>query len=574
VPDLGRFTRPRHFILRVSAIFVLFNPVLAICGYVFPATQHENATGKISGRVCRADTGVPIAMATVTLSSVTIVDDANVPLRQSVRTSADGTYVFAGLTVGAYSIRAQRHGFASRNFGRPSTGPNAQKIAVSEGLALENIDIELIAGGAISGTVLDDDGQPLEDAEVSAIRLTYHRGGQTEEVQVGTIRSDDLGGFRLFDLPPGEYFVRAANSHESFADANIKPHDLSPAFRSTYYPGAPTLAGAQKVIVRPGSETAGVRFSIGKQFTYSISGKIIDPSAGTVPKRYFIGPWYLGGGMLTLSTSAPNSDGSFLIRGAPSGEYVLWAFALLTGPATHSEQTQQFSSGGSIIVVSNDNVHADIQIGHRSEVGGTAQIENSNGKSASGIGITLLPELTKKIFNPFNSIFDSTTEQKGKFQIGTVEAGQYSFSLYGKTELYIKKVVCNKTDYTYRPFTVGAGESFDDCILTLANDTSRLVGQVLDDGRPVADRIVVAIPTSPSLRELARYTFTATTNKLGEYKLSGVIPGDYYLFAVPPDDAEPYFDINFGERNQRDAERVTIKPSETKTVQLKPTTPQ
>jgi len=36
-------------------------------------------------------------MATVTLSSVTIVDDANVPLRQSVRTSADGTYVFAGL---------------------------------------------------------------------------------------------------------------------------------------------------------------------------------------------------------------------------------------------------------------------------------------------------------------------------------------------------------------------------------------------------------------------------------------------------------------------------------------------
>jgi len=68
--------------------------------------------------------------------------------------AADGNYVFAGLTVGAYSIRAPAHGFASRNFGRPSTGPNAQKIAVSEGLALENIDIELIAGGAISGNCI------------------------------------------------------------------------------------------------------------------------------------------------------------------------------------------------------------------------------------------------------------------------------------------------------------------------------------------------------------------------------------------------------------------------------------
>jgi len=172
---------------------------------------------------------------------------------------------------------------------------------------------------------LDDDGQPLEDAEVSAIRLTYHRGGQTRRFQVGTIRSDDLGGFRLFDLPPGEYFVRAAKLSRIVRGRNIKPHDLSPAFRSTYYPGAPTLAGAQKVIGASRSETPEFRFSIGKQFTYSISGKIIDPSAGTVPKRYFIGPWYLGGGMLTLSTSAPNSDGSFLIRGAPSGEYVLWA---------------------------------------------------------------------------------------------------------------------------------------------------------------------------------------------------------------------------------------------------------
>ena len=53
-----------------------------------------------------------------------------------------------------------------------------------------------------------------------------------------------------------------------------------------------------------------------------------------------------------------------------------------------------------------------------------------------------------------------------------------------------------------------------------------------------------------------------------------MIPGDYLLFAVPQDENETYFDINFADRNQQFAERVSVKSSETKTVALKPATPQ
>jgi len=53
-----------------------------------------------------------------------------------------------------------------------------------------------------------------------------------------------------------------------------------------------------------------------------------------------------------------------------------------------------------------------------------------------------------------------------------------------------------------------------------------------------------------------------------------VIPGDYLLLAVPTDENETYFDIDFADRNQRDAERVSVKSGETKIVPLKPTAPQ
>jgi hypothetical protein len=46
------------------------------------------------------------------------------------------------------------------------------------------------------------------------------------------------------------------------------------------------------------------------------------------------------------------------------------------------------------------------------------------------------------------------------------------------------------------------------------------------------------------------------------------------LFAVPPDDSESYFDIDFADHNQRDAERVSVKSGETKIVTLKPATSQ
>ena len=140
--------------------------------------------------------------------------------------------------------------------------------------------------------------------------------------------------------------------------------------------------------------------------------------------------------------------------------------------------------------------------------------------------------------------------------------------------MYLKKAICNGRDYTLLPLTIDSGATVSDCVLTLATDAGAISGQVLDGNKPIHGERIVAIPEDRSLRHLPRFTAIGTTDANGAYQLSGVIPGDYLLFAVPPDENELYFDINFADRNQRDAERVTVKSSEVKTVALKPTMPQ
>jgi len=67
-----------------------------------------------------------------------------------------------------------------------------------------------------------------------------------------------------------------------------------------------------------------------------------------------------------------------------------------------------------------------------------------------------------------------------------------------------------------------------------------------------------------ALRRLARYTQTGNANVNGEFQISGMIPGDYLVFAVPKNDEQSYFQLEFADRNQRDAERVSVKSGDTK----------
>jgi hypothetical protein len=522
------------------------------------------APGQISGHIYRADTGEALPKAEVGLLPVTGSSMNFTGEKRFAITDAAGFYSFTKVAPGTYVVAAQHAGFIQESFDGAISPLNAEILTVNSGESLNKIDIRLLAYGVISGTLFDEDNQPLEDISIQPVRISYLRGGRRLEQPYKNAKTDDQGNFRLYGLPPGNYFVRTDTTNQSAQSGEQ-------IFQLAYYPGTPAIENAQRISVTSGSEAGGIRFSVGKQKLFSISGKVIDSTGFPGPRRYIVRAGRVSGSE-DAAAAVIGADGSFSFRGVPSGEYLLWAATLPAGPSGQNNAPRQGSGGFAIVQVGESNARANIQVSAEVEASGKVLIENAHGETVSDVMVVLWPE--QNILGIGPNMLNAETDRGGGFKIHYLVSGNYYFSTYGGSGMYLKQAVCNGKDLTFLPVTIEPGIGVSDCVLTMGTDAGVVKGRVLDNEKPVPGLTVVAIPGQRSLRHLDRFTVTGKTNANGEYQLSAMIPGDYLLFAVPPDDSESYFDIDFADHNQRDAERVSVKSGETKIVTLKPATSQ
>jgi len=554
-----------------------------------PNTHQQSQTtqaGKISGHVYRADTGAPLAKANVTLRGGPQKDvpgtfvPASTP--ETARTAPDGSFSFTDVAPGSYVIRVDRTGYVGQFYGQIRGMRTGTRVAISAGQSVENVDVHLSAAGVISGAIYDEDNEPFERMQVSAIQIRYFPGGRQQEVTVGVTQTDDLGNYRLPGLTPGAYYVKTGVNGRTM---NFTGERGGVSYGARYYPGAPSIESAQKVQVASGTEARGIQLSVSPEKTYSITGMILDATEKAGQKRYTVQAARdiepseefaaaVGGfANYPMLVAVDRPDGSFAISGVPSGEYTLIASAI--------EQYQQGGRGGPAprvdvgygsVRVADGDARVNIQIGRASEVKGQALLENPPGP----------PIMSFLVFLQGQSLGGGRggpggigPDQDGMFDFKEVPAGHYNFAIQGGRQgSYLKRAICGGRDLTFQPITLEINSVLSDCSITISMDAGTLSGQVLDSGKPSAGLTVVVIPRAVELRQVARYTMTATTDGNGMYVITGVIPGDYHLFAVLPDEEQSYFALDYPERNQANAENVTVKSSESKTVNLKPSSPQ
>ncbi len=67
--------------------------------------------------------------------------------------------------------------------------------------------VRLVPYGSISGSVLDEDGDPIRGMAVLAMAWHYTTNGR-ELQEVRGASSNDLGEYRIFDVPAGKYFIK------------------------------------------------------------------------------------------------------------------------------------------------------------------------------------------------------------------------------------------------------------------------------------------------------------------------------------------------------------------------------
>ena len=147
----------------------------------------------IEGVVRESTTGAPVPEATVEAreESRSLMASAREPDSGLVRTTTDakGRFRLEGLATGLHSLTA----FA-RGLGR------AEKRGAPAG---RPVDLSLVPGGGLSGTVTDSKGKPVEGASVRAVSALPGTW-----VSLAT-RTDARGGFAFHGAPPVTYRVMA-----------------------------------------------------------------------------------------------------------------------------------------------------------------------------------------------------------------------------------------------------------------------------------------------------------------------------------------------------------------------------
>src|SRR5687768_11509480 len=173
-----------------------------------PGETPPKGSGVLKGQVIASGTGTPVRRAQVRAMSM--------EGRGGGVTSTDneGRYEIKDLPAGRYNITASKGGFSPGSFGQRRPGEPGTPIDLSDGQTAEKVNFVLARGGVIAGRIVDDGGEPVSGTMVAAMRYQFVQGTRRLVPANGegsTDRTDDQGSFRLFGLPPGDYYVSASN---------------------------------------------------------------------------------------------------------------------------------------------------------------------------------------------------------------------------------------------------------------------------------------------------------------------------------------------------------------------------
>ncbi len=132
--------------------------------------------------------------------------------------------------------------------------------------------------------------------------------------------------------------------------------------------------------------------------------------------------------------------------------------------------------------------------------------------------------------------YTASTDADGNFHIESVVPGRYRLFLE-KTGLVEVNGRGLKADTNV--FTIRAGQPLEDLLFRML-PTAIISGHITDeDGDPMSGVRIIAQKKKPG-KATRESVGTDATNDLGEYRLSGLFPGQYWIVAMPPPDFRDY----------------------------------
>ena len=178
-------------------------------------------------------------------------------------TDAQGRYEFRELPAGRFNVSVSKSGFVTMQYGQNRPYEPGRPIELAEAQKMDKADVSLPRGSVLAGRVVDEFGEAVAEAEVTAMRMQFMNGKRrlTPSGRNGT--TNDLGPVPDLRTAPGEYYVSA-----TLRNMNMMVMDMmgggvggpsgsnqSSGYAATYYPSTP-IAGrraAHHARRRPGA---------------------------------------------------------------------------------------------------------------------------------------------------------------------------------------------------------------------------------------------------------------------------------------------------------------------------------
>ena len=491
--------------------------------------KQQPATCAVSGQVVTAVDGAPLKSSRVVL----IQEDAALHAQAfSATTDSDGRFDIRKVTPGRYSFFAGHTGYISQRYqARDMNGGTS--LTLVPGQEVDGALFRLVRGAVVTGRIVDESGEPMAKIGVTALRKASAaemaemeewdpRARKEQLMSTATALTDDRGEYRLFDLKPGEYYVKASESDAFDLGAEdglnwIARNNLGTQYAPVFYPGVIQLDQAQPVPLAAGEEVR-AEFAMRQVKTVEVAGRVLAAdgraASGAIVVLY-ISDAVNWSDHLDTNT---NSKGEFTIKGVAPGSYIVSA-------------QQREEEGRRLFVqqkleVGNENIDSVL-------------LAFTQGATVRGRIVAVGASIPERVLITFQSIQESDmpgggsalSKPDGSFQVNGVSDGDYVLLVYDLEQgWYVRSARLGGEDVLEKGLQVEKGSVSGNLEITLSSAGAQLEGSVTDHDKPAGGAQVWAKP-EPETPYNRMGLKSATTDQNGHFTFRTLPPGKYRVTA-------------------------------------------
>ena len=543
--------------------------ILITLGMVLAFGQDTGKLGSIEGRVVNTATGEGIRRAEVVMrgSGVAARGARSEQMTRAASTDAEGKFKFDGVEAGNYFLMVQKQGFVPER----RTGYAGRSIRVTPGQEVSGLEYKLQPHAVITGRVVDDEGEPVQGIAVNVLQRRF-MNGKRRWMQSNGGSTNDLGEFRIFNLPPGKVILSAMPGRRAMAFAGpLVATQFGGAneqqYVQTYYPNAFDSEQATVIETKAGQTVSNVDIQLRRGTVFRISGRVTDPDSQGGPMRFGVSAMRSDDMMRRGEGASTKPDGTFEIRGVRPGSYTLTATTYAQRPAAGQRRL-----GVVKLDVSDDVEGVAIEIKNGFKLTGSVAIQTANtGEKADpkSASVMFAPAEQGMFFGPPPRV---TVAADGTWSAENVVPGVYRLNATLRSTdgapSYVAAVTVGGEDYLGRDLDMTLGPVGP--IRVVLSTNSGTINGTLDTSEISSEGagFAVAIPADAKFR-LVDQVRPSPVAQDGSFSIRGLRPGEYLVFAFDQYQSGALEDPEIFKQVEQKGVRVKVTAGQTSSAQVK-----